>query len=513
MPLLTSLLNSSELTRLNATQLQALLQNKQISSVELILSVLKQIEEQDQKGLQLNAMLALTPRHALLARAAQLDQERHQGIVRGPLHGIPITLKDCIATHPALGLPTSVGSFALLHSKPASNASIVEKLIKAGLIILGKANLTQFCSMKGDQMNEGWSAVGGQTYSPYATITQNTSLKAQKNPDSPGGSSTGSAVSIAAGYTPLAIGSETYGSIIEPASRAGLYALKPTVGQITSTGLWTVSSTCDSLGPMAKSSHDLVELYNIMAKTRLPQFSIFPFQKSFSTLKVGFLDSKLWRWPEYSFSIPGIFEQIQDTFLEAIKIIEQYAAKVVYPVFLPEPESLLLGEKEATKTVFYYEYGPHINHYLKSLDTSPVRTLKELVEWNISHKDLELPEPYSDQERLLTALHRRPSYTQYESAKLHMQNIYRNQGIDHVLKSHNIDILAAPDTSFIHKVATASGYPIATMPLGTLKHNDMPFGLAIMSGAHQEARLFEFMQSFETVFPPRKVPTKLDAKT
>jgi amidase len=505
-----SLLNSAQLIRLDAMSLQTLLQEGKLTSVQLVLSVLAQIERQDKKGLELHAMLDIVPKELLLERATQLDRERQQGKVRSPLHGIPITLKDCIATHPDLGLRTSVGSFALLNARPARSALVVDKLMEQGLIILGKANLTEFGNMKGEQQVSGYSSVGGQTHSAYVAGPIDTTSPG--HPSSPSGSSTGSAVSVSAGYAPISVAEEMQGSIIQPASRAGLYALKPTIGQVPTEGMWTISSTCDALGPMAKSSDDLIALYNLLVtKEAAPKRSISVTIGSFSKLRIGCLDPALWQFPNsYLPPIAGIREQIQETFLDAIKLIKREAAKVVYPISLPLPKELKIDGQGATKTVFYYEYSENINKYLGELETTEVRTLQELVEWNEKHAELALPKEAPDQKHLLKALYDRPTQATYERAKSHMRQLYRDHGIDKVLQEHEIDLIAVPAVSRICEVASASGYPIATMPLGTLNYNGMPFGLAIITTTHREDLLFEFMKAFEAVFPERPIPNQLD---
>ncbi|KAK0655603.1 amidase signature domain-containing protein [Cercophora newfieldiana] len=209
----------------NAADLQELLRQGIITSVRIVEEYLRQIDRHESS---VNSFIAIAPRDGLLRIAARFDEERGRGDVRGPLHGLPIVLKDNFITADDLGMGTTAGSWALVGAKAKHNSVIAQKLIDAGLIILGKTNMTEFAGMKMTMMMPGRSAYGGQTLSPYVgPIEEGETLLGHS---APGGSSTGSAVAVASGFTPLAMGTETIGSIITPASRVALYALKPTAG-------------------------------------------------------------------------------------------------------------------------------------------------------------------------------------------------------------------------------------------------------------------------------------------
>jgi amidase len=242
------------LIRATAADLQAQLQNGDLTSEHLVQLYLRQMQQHEPR---LNALISIAPSHIILERARILDKERAKGTTRGPLHGIPIILKDVILTSRSLGMPTTAGSHALLQTSGLVNADVVDKLLAAGLIILAKANLSETWGPKGlPYMLPGWSAVGGQTQSVY--------VKNGLDPDdvilgnsSPLGSSTGCAVAVSAGYAPLAVGEETSGSLVAPANRAGLYALKTTPSSIDMKGVFPISKTFDTLGPMAKCPKDV----------------------------------------------------------------------------------------------------------------------------------------------------------------------------------------------------------------------------------------------------------------
>lgn len=285
---------------MTASELQKLLEARVLSSVEIVGTYLAQIEAHNRRGRQLRALISIAPKHQLLAIAQYLDDERAEGKTRGPLHGIPIVVKDNIMTDPRLGMDTTVGSYAFVGGRPKKNATIVESLIRNGMIILGKANLTEFCGLKTPQMPPGWSAVGGQCQSPYVSrhIAKG---KLKWELSAPGGSSTGSAVSVAAGFSTLAIGTDTIGSLITPANRASLYAMKPTPGQIQMDGIFTLSSTFDSPGGMAKSATDLVNLMNtiMVPSGYLPGTSsadsCFKMKRDWGDLRVGFASPSIWK--------------------------------------------------------------------------------------------------------------------------------------------------------------------------------------------------------------------------
>lgn len=287
-----------------ASELQSFLDARLITSVEIVHAYLTQIEQHNRRGRQLRALISVAPKHQLLAIAQYLDNERMDGKIRSPLHGIPIVVKDNIMTDIRLGMDTTVGSYAFVGARPEKNATIVDRLIRKGMIIIGKSNMTEFCGLKTPLMPPGWSAVGGQCQSPYVSrhISKN---KLKWELSAPGGSSTGSAVSVAAGFCPLGIGTDTIGSLITPASRASLYALKPTPGEIPTDGIFCLSKTFDSPGGMAKSATDLVNLMNMLMAPSdhefgsVPQGHNFKIRKDWDGMKIGFTDASIWKmWLE-----------------------------------------------------------------------------------------------------------------------------------------------------------------------------------------------------------------------
>jgi amidase len=287
-----------------AVELRTLLESGDLTSTAIVEKYLDQIQRYDKAGPCLNALISVAPRHILISEALRLDSERASGRTRGPFHGIPIILKDAITTSSELGMSTTAGSWAFVETRAKKNSALVDKLVDAGMIIIAKANLTEFCGLRTPGMMTGWSSYGGQTLSPYVgkiepgekILGHSVSSRLCAKDiyliicQSPGGSSTGSAVSVAAGFAPLAIGTETIGSIVTPTGRAGLYALKPTVGDVDMGGVLGISTAFDSAGPMAKSARDLLPLVELMLRT--PRN--FKVEEDFGELKMGFVDPKVW---------------------------------------------------------------------------------------------------------------------------------------------------------------------------------------------------------------------------
>ncbi|KAF2110417.1 amidase signature domain-containing protein [Lophiotrema nucula] len=472
-----------QLLTLDALGLAELLNNGKLTIVALVEQVLSQIDHEDKAGAKLNAVLNVAPRDILLQTASQLDDERKKGKLRSPYHGIPILIKDAIATHPDLGMPSTVGSFALLSSKPAQNAGIVDELIKKGLIILAKTNL-----------NEGEAPIGHT---------------------SPLGSSTGSAVGVSAGYSPLSLGTETDGSLVQPAGRAALFALKPTVGSTDLTGVWTLSLSFDSAGAMAKSIVDLAFTTELLhtqeVRAKLPKDGYTSFlTKTFQGLKVGFLDPAVWHFP------PRMCPQIpsvNSAYMNAIDKIRKAGAEVQYPVELPTFDKWMIADNQtAMSVIMFHDYKRNVDQYLSNLETSEVRSLKELIEWNKAHADIELPYVMRRPKKQGSSFRRsrlRKASTSCLSTRVsissasHKTARYRAWPLRPV--SESIFGFSGMYLDLIRQLR----YPLATMPLGVLDNIGRPFALAIMARAGRGDLIFKFISAFEEAFPKRQIPPKL----
>ncbi|CAH0023746.1 unnamed protein product, partial [Clonostachys rhizophaga] len=478
-----------------------MLAKRTITSVSLVEQLLEHISLND-KGRNLRAVLSTAPRDTLIKAASQLDDERAQGKLRGPLHGIPILIK--------------VRSFALVDAKPAGNADVVEELIKDGLIILAKTNLNTDLFSRGFNSINGFSAVGGQTNSAYIKGGLQDGEAAMGH-SSPLGSSTGSAVGVSAGYSPVALGTETEGYLVQPAARAALYALKPTPGSVKMDGVWTLSHHFDAIGGMAKSVTDLALITELLhtdqVRSTLPKDSYLSIlSKDFENLKVGFLDPILWHLPEgLCPQIPNVVQELNEAYEQAIEKIKASGAHVEYPVPLPSFDKLTIPDDEMTamEVIILREYSRNIDQYLGDLQDCKVRTTAELIAWNEEHAEIEMPFDHANQQRLIQAYKERPTAERYDEARRHMKKVVIEDGFEPLFSGKGLDLVAVPQDSRIPSMATASGYPIATVPLGVLKDYGRPFGLAVMAKAGREDILFKFMSAFEATFPKRAIPTLL----
>ena len=302
-------------------------------------------------------MLAIAPRDQLLKETASMDREQNQGFSHIVLPGVPVIIKDAMATDPDSGLSTSVGSHALLHSRPARSATFVSQLRMKMTVILGKTDLTEFCQFKGQNITSGWSAVVGQTRSVY--VGEISLDEGKIGPSLPGGSSTGSTVGVSARYNPISLGTETDGSLLQPAARAALYVRKPTVGIVSSAGHWRVPSKLEMTGPMAKSFSDLATLLEILltpsGRDQLPSDGYRSFLGlSFKDLKVGFLDPAKRRLPDALWHPDETARaELDQAYYWAIAKIAKLGI-VKYPVNLKHPSHLTLNGESALQSFLMY---------------------------------------------------------------------------------------------------------------------------------------------------------------
>ncbi|KAK0644982.1 putative amidase [Lasiodiplodia hormozganensis] len=495
-----------------ATSLSNMLRAGSLTSVELVDVYLAQIERHNRKGRQLRAIISVAPRYHLFAIARRLDDERRAGRVRGPLHGIPVVVKDNIATDAlAHQLDTTVGSYAFVGARPRRPATVVERLMAAGLIVLGKANLSELCGLKSAEMTPGWSAVGGQTQSPFVARRLEKGVLIWDH-TAPGGSGAGSAVSVAAGFVPLAVATDTVGSLMAPANRAALYALKPTVGEVPTDGVLALSRSFDAVGAAAKSAADLTFLMDALMQP-LPRelestplrYRLFQVRSQWNGLRVGFVDPAIWKVGKDFSRLNADAEKYMMSMYEmAISRIRDNGAVVSYPVQAPSPQVFRnSGPMSSFEIVAYKEFKTIIAEFFANLEESRVRSLAGLIEFNAEHPDIELPKPTCpDQDDLIAVL---SESTPESVVKDHLEGLRRlggAEGIDLVLDYYGIDVLAAPGDSALCELAAAAGYPIAVVPLGALRSNGRPFGVAVTARAHAEAKLLHFMTAWESVFHP-----------
>ncbi|KAM0335643.1 hypothetical protein ACHAQA_000692 [Verticillium albo-atrum] len=360
-------------------------------------------------------------------------------------------------------------------------------------------------SFRGEDQICGWSAVGGQSQSAYARggLQEDDTPGGHSNP---GGSSSGPAIAVSAGFAPLAIGTETAGSLISPASKAALYTIKPTIGLVSQHGIVPISSLCDSAGPMTKSVLDLANMMDLIvdqSKTSVPAGGYSSvLTTTWADLNVGVLDPAEWGTTDsWTKPDPGATRQMREAFDHAYTEIERQAKSFHKFVPLPTADKLNINGEPANKILFTGHFKENIESYLGNLESSQVRTLEELIEFNRDHADLELPPRYPLQDRLEKALTHNYTGEDLKAALAHARKVGRDDGIDKILREYNIDVIIGPAESPMSSIAAASGYPIASMPLGYLDFNGRPFGMAALASANQEAVLIKVQIS------PTPIPT------
>ncbi|PTB56454.1 hypothetical protein M431DRAFT_79828 [Trichoderma harzianum CBS 226.95] len=493
-----------------ASELEAKLNGNSITSRQLVKLYLSQIAKYNG---YLKAVIAVAPEELLGETAARLDAERAAGNVRGPLHGIPILLKDNIATVLELGLPTTGGSLALVGSRPRKNAEIVDQLIDAGVIIIGKANLSVSHRDAGVLATFpnflGWSAVGGQTQSAYVRggLREDDSIGGHS---SPGGSSTGSAVAVAAGFSPIAVGADTMGSLIMPSDRSALYTIKPTVKIVSQTGIIPITLELDSAGPMAKSALDLANLLQILVDPSKPTIPEGGYKSaatgSWDNIRIGILEPEKWL---FDTKLVKYEKQATDQMLREWKQAYEKlksVAKVVKPVTLISLEESTDNGKIKIWNAFDTTFKDLIKEYLSGVDNSKIHSLEDLIEFNKTHADKELPPGADNQAALLRAVQAKMSDDEYNEIMNSARELCGKKGIDKTLEENDIDIIIGPGDGPMFGIALTAGYPVATVPLGYLEFNGRPFGMQIAAKAHQEGLLIQAQSAWEATFPKRQPP-------
>ncbi|OQE17313.1 hypothetical protein PENSTE_c021G09390 [Penicillium steckii] len=495
------------LLEIDAKQLQGLLESGEVTSLDLVRRYIAQIQRHDDK---LHAMIQITPLDLIEQRARSLDQERAAGNVRGPLHGIPITIKDNIATHPSLGLPTSAGSFALLSSKPRRNAKLIDQLVDAGLIIIGKVNLSEFANARGSDMPSGWSVVGGQTQPAYVP-TGLDSEDSSEGHSNTSGSSSGSAVSVAAGYAPFSIGTETDGSLVCPSGRAALYTIKPTIGLVSQEGIIPISNLFDAAGPMTKTTHDLATLFDVLAGTSPSKSFTTSLTGSWSDISVAVLDPETWKYPEeLTKPADGAESQILREVQEVYKLIKSRAKKFVENVDLVTAKEFEFEGENSELLIWLVDMKQSLNEYLEDLEESEVRSLADIIEYNKKHADVELPPTHPRQDFFIKSENQRTTPAEYQRHLAHLREVARDRGFEKVFDTHGVDVIIGPTDSDLRSLAAAGGYPVCGMPLGYLDYNGRAFGMSAVARRGQDALLVKVMSAWEATMPPRRTPRWLE---
>ncbi|KAJ1303810.1 hypothetical protein OPQ81_008232 [Rhizoctonia solani] len=482
--------------------LQNGLDKGEFTSVDLVKAYLARIDEVNLKGPQLRAVIETNPQ--ALEQAAALDAERKRTGKRSPLHGIPILLKDNIATLASEGMNTTAGSYALLKSIVPSDATVAAKLRKAGAILLGKTNMSEWANIRGTLRDaSGWSGRGGQGTNPYYPAAD------------PCGSSSGSGVAIAIGLAAGSLGTETDGSIVCPSSFNNIVGIKPTVGLTSRAGVIPISSHQDSVGPMTRSVADAAVIlstiagrdskdnYTQTAPAKIPDYTQF--------LDINAIKGKRFGVPRGMLTAANNHPSIDIEFNKSLDIIRSAGGIVVDPVDLPNADEF---PTRSETIVLNVDLKVDLNNYLKGLQSIPTGTdtLKKIIEFNILYKDLEQPSGYEGQNTFIEAEATSGYDSTYYDALRNNYELGRERGIDGALRAYNLDALILPTNGYTSTPAAIAGYPIVTVPLGfhpddIIVKNDrsntvfpapgMPFGLSFLGTAYSEASLIGFAYAYE----------------
>ena len=472
-----------------------------LTSRELTAAYLQRIAEVDRAGPKLNAIIELNPE--ALEIAAQLDLERKAGRVRGPLHGIPVLIKDNIDTLDHMA--TTAGSLALVGAKPPRDAFLVARLRNAGAVILGKTNLSEWANYRGNNSSSGWSGRGGQTRNPYAL---------DRNPS---GSSSGSAAAVAANLCVVAIGTETNGSIVSPASACGIVGVKPTVGFVSRAGIVPIAASQDTAGPMARTVRDAAlvlaaiggpderdEATKSFPAGVLDQLAAAPKPGALRGARIGVVRGPF-----------GFHGRMEPELTHLVEVLRAAGAEVVDPITIAS-----LGKLGgAPSLVLSFEFKDGLNRYLTEPGRmTPVKSLADLIAFNDAHRGQELS--FFGQELFTTAQTRGPLTEKiYLEARATCLQLTRTEGIYAAMDANQLDALVMftkgtatltdpfngeGGTGGSSTLAAVAGYPSVTVPATQVF--GLPIGLSFVGRAWSEAKLLALAADFEARTKARREP-------
>ena len=493
-----------ELAGATVADLQAAMTSGQRTAVTIAQAYLARIDAVDRAGPAITAMIELNP--DALAIAEALDRERREKGARGPLHGIPVVLKDNVDT--ADRMRTSAGSLALAESIAPQDAFVVARLRAAGCVVLGKTNLSEWANFRGARSTSGWSARGGQTRNPYA-LDRNTS-----------GSSSGSAAAIAADLAAIAVGTETDGSIVSPSSICGIVGLKPTVGLVSRTGIVPIAHSQDTAGPMARTVADAAALLGPMTGVDARDAATAGSHRKAHGDYTKFLDPAGLKGARIGVAREffGKNDRVDRVIEEAIAAMKGAGAVVIDPVRIRHHASLDASELE----VLYYELKADLDLYLRTAGAGAhVRSLADVIAFNERNAAREMP--YFGQEHFVIAQSKGPlTDAAYRKAVARNRKLARVEGIDATLAKHRLDAIVAPTgspawpTDYANgdhyrgscaKPAAVAGYPHVTVPAGFAF--GLPVGVSFFAGAWSEPTLIRLAYAYEQATKARRPPQYL----
>ncbi len=481
-------------------ELQSAMGTGETSSAALVAFYLDRIARIDRAGPALNAIIEINPDAAAIAE--QLDAERAARGPRGALHGIPVLLKDNIDTGDRMA--TTAGSLALADSSAGRDAHIVARLRAAGAVILGKTNLSEWANFRGNHTTSGWSSRGGQTRHPCAL---------DRNPC---GSSSGSAVAVAAGLCAVAVGTETDGSIVCPAHTNGIAGIKPTVGLVSRTGIIPIAHSQDTAGPMARTVADAAALLSVLAgpDSADPSTAVTALRPALDYTR--YLDRDGLRGARIGVArnFFGFHSGVDRIMEEALRALRDAGAELIDPAHVANAKRI----EEAEMELLLHEFHHDLDAYLKGRPGAPVHSLADVIAFNDAHADRVMP--FFGQELMLQALERGPlTDAKYIEAVETCLRCARTEGIDAILAEQRLDAIVAPAggpawlTDWVtgdhygggsSSSAAVAGYPNITVPAGMI--HGLPIGISFFGAAWAEPVLIRLAYAFEQATQARRPP-------
>ena len=490
-----------ELDEITISELQDGMKSGKFTARSLIEKYLVRIDEIDKRGPAVNAMIELNPDAFAIADA--LDQERKAKGPRGPLHGIPVLIKDNIDT--ADRMMTTAGSLALVGSKPPRDSFVAQRLRAAGAVILGKTNLSEWANIRSSHSTSGWSGRGGLTKNPYA-LDRNAC-----------GSSSGTGAGISANLAAVGIGTETDGSIVCPSSSNGLAGIKPTVGLVSRSGIIPISHSQDGAGPMCRTVRDAAILLGVLTGVDTEDAATAVSAGKSQTDYAQYCDPNGLKGARIGVARKyfGFNDAVDALMEEALDVIKRQGAMLVDPADIET-----LGKFDDSELlVFMYELKADLNAYLARLGPSaPLRTLKGIIEFNDHNRQKEMP--YFGQDLFVKAEGKGPlTEKAYLDALAKNHQLARTEGIDAIMDKHHLDALVAPTggpawlTDLINgdhsaggssNAAAVAGYPNINVNAGSIF--GLPVGISFFGRAWSEPTLIKLAYSFEQATKARQAP-------
>ena len=485
----------------SVAELAAALDAGEISAVELAQHCLDRIAARDERT---NAVLALNP--AALSIAAERDHERAAGQTAGPLHGIPVLVKDNLDTGD--GMPTTAGSLALEGTCASEDSGVVARLRAAGAVLLGKTNLSEWANFRSARSSSGWSSLGGQVRNPHALDR------------TPGGSSSGSGVTVAAGYCPLAIGTETSGSIVNPSAMNGIVGIKPTVGLVGRSGIIPIAAGQDTAGPMARSVADAAAMLGAIAGSdprdgataeadarRIADYAACADPDGLRGRRLGL-----------AVNYCGFDERVDALIVDSLDAMRDAGAEII------EVELVRVEEVRPYETeVMLYEFKAGIDAYLAGRDRrTGIRSLSDVAAFNRANAERVMP--FYGQDLIERALEKGGlDDAAYRQARATSLRLARDEGLDRLLREHRLDAVLAPSAGLpwlidwangdnrrgtSAGIAAVAGYPNISVPAGSI--HGLPLNLSFVGPAWGEPGLIAIAAGFEHVSQARLCPAFAD---